>query len=435
MANLDVRDILDIEVPSSNELTKESILGADKKPRKKYEYKVPKRPEGMHREVFALLCKDNNDVPPLFPTDTGKGYKQAKAKLGMKKVRPWKWTPFTNPARTDDAIFHHWRRVADAGKEYPFAKFNKKVPIPTYTNAEYVQHLVTSGWTRAETDHLFDLCRRFDLRFIVIRDRWDKAKYPTVRSVEDLKERYYQVCAALTKAKSHNDKVYVFDAEHEKRRKEQLKKLFERTPKQVEEEQTLLTELRKIEQRKKERDRKTQDLQKLITAADHQADPRKNERKSSKKNTTTSRRLNKTDTAHISQKIVESAGIKFPDFKNSGVSLRSQRIKLPNNLGQKKMKGIEQMLNELNLELNPSPTEQICQQFNELRSDIVLHYELKSALSTCDYELQALRHQFEALAPGKTLTIPAALLPKPEPEVKPDIIDVVGSPSMSNVSH
>lgn len=99
------------------------------------------------------------------------------------------------------------------------------------------------------------------------------------------------------------------------------------------------------------------------------------------------------------------------------------------------MKGIEQMLNELRIELNPPPTEQICQQFNELRSDIVLHYELRSALSTCDYELQSLRHQYEALAPGKTLTIPPALLPKTEPEVKADIIDVVGSPSMPSITH
>lgn len=47
----------------------------------------------------------------------------------------------------------------------------------------------------------------------------------------------------------------------------------------VEEEQNLLSEFRKIEARKKERDKKTQDLQKLITAADSQADPRKQERK------------------------------------------------------------------------------------------------------------------------------------------------------------
>lgn len=136
------------------------------------------------------------------------------------------------------------------------------------------------------------------------------------------------MCAALIKAKSHTDKIYIFDAEHEKRRKEQLKKLFERTPEQVDEEQTLLTELRKIEQRKKERDRKTQDLQKLITAADHQADPRKSERKSSKKSSSSSRnRPNKTDTSHVSEKKLYSVCVInlstsctiFKNFAGSGV--------------------------------------------------------------------------------------------------------------------
>lgn len=183
----DVRDILDIESPTVSELTRESIFG-DKKVKRKYDYKPQKRPEGMHREVFALLCKDNNDVPPMFPTDTGKGYKQTKAKLGMRKVRSWKWTPFTNPARSDGAVFHHWRRTTDAGNEYPFAKFNKSVPVPVYTNAEYNEILINSNWTQAETDHLFDLCRRFDLRFIIIQDRWDSTKF-SPRTVEDLKER------------------------------------------------------------------------------------------------------------------------------------------------------------------------------------------------------------------------------------------------------
>lgn len=47
----------------------------------------------MHREVFALLYNDNKDAPPLLPTDTalgiGSGYKQTKARLGMKNVRKW----------------------------------------------------------------------------------------------------------------------------------------------------------------------------------------------------------------------------------------------------------------------------------------------------------------------------------------------------------
>lgn len=41
-------------------------------------------------------------------------------------------------------------------------------------------------WTKEETDQLFDFCERFDLRFIVIADR-----FPSSRTVEELKDRYY----------------------------------------------------------------------------------------------------------------------------------------------------------------------------------------------------------------------------------------------------
>lgn len=43
----------------------------------------------------------------------------------MRKVRKWVWAPFTNPARKDNAVFYHWKRLADESKEYPFAQFNK----------------------------------------------------------------------------------------------------------------------------------------------------------------------------------------------------------------------------------------------------------------------------------------------------------------------
>ncbi|KAG8317542.1 DNA methyltransferase 1-associated protein 1 [Homalodisca vitripennis] len=165
---------------------------------------------------------------------------------------------------------------------YSVCSLMQQVPIPSYSDAQYLQHLQSETWTRAETDHLFDLARRFDLRFGVMRDRWDVGRFPKPdRSIEDLKERYYNVSTILTKVKGggSDGKIYVFDADHERRRKEQLKRLYDRTPEQIEEEQNLLNELRKIEARKKERDKKTQDLQKLITAADNQGDPRKLERK------------------------------------------------------------------------------------------------------------------------------------------------------------
>ena len=72
------------------------------------------------------------------------------------------------------------------------------MPIPSYTDADYLQVLNSETWSKQETDHLFDLCRRFDLRFIVINDRWDRSRFND-RSIEDLKERYYEVCGLLNK--------------------------------------------------------------------------------------------------------------------------------------------------------------------------------------------------------------------------------------------
>ena len=43
----------------------------------------------------------------------------------------------------------------------------------TYNDEEYENLLADDeGWSREETDHMFDLLERFDLRFIVVHDRW-----------------------------------------------------------------------------------------------------------------------------------------------------------------------------------------------------------------------------------------------------------------------
>ncbi|XP_013418999.1 DNA methyltransferase 1-associated protein 1 isoform X2 [Lingula anatina] len=399
----DVREIMDLDGSEKNEasMVKEALMGADKKKKIKKPESSFKKPDGMHRELWGLLWTDNKDAPPIIPTDTNQGYKQMKAKIGRSKVRPWKFMPFTNPARKDGAIFNHWRRVADEGKDYPFARFNKTVDVPVYTDIEYQQHLHDENWSRQETDHLFDLCKRFSLRFIVVHDRWDRVKFPN-RSVEDLKERFYGIWNTLTKVRAAHGtepRIRIFDADHERKRKEQLIKLFNRDPEQVKEEEQLLQELKKIELRKKEREKKTQDLQKLITAADSNMESRRMERKTTKKKVPPSQKSRDIGATP------ESTGIKFPDSKQSGVSLRSQRMKLPATVGQKKTKAIEQVLDELAIDLNPIPTEDIVQHFNELRQDIVLLYELKLALANCEYELQTLRHRYETLAPGKVLDV------------------------------
>lgn len=51
-------------------------------------------------EVMSCTCDCCvRDAPPVIPTTAQHGYKQMKAKIGQSRVRPWKWMPFTNPAR------------------------------------------------------------------------------------------------------------------------------------------------------------------------------------------------------------------------------------------------------------------------------------------------------------------------------------------------
>ena len=89
-------------------------------------------------------------------------------------VDKWVWSPFSNPARQDSAQFNHWVKRKEVGEVYAFARFNRKATVVTYTDEQYEKAIapLKSDWTKLETDVLFELCDRFNLRFIVIADRF-----------------------------------------------------------------------------------------------------------------------------------------------------------------------------------------------------------------------------------------------------------------------
>lgn len=70
----DVHDILELERPGTPEISKASILGlrTNNVAVKKKEKEGMRRPEGMHRELFALLYSSDStkELPPLLQTDT-----------------------------------------------------------------------------------------------------------------------------------------------------------------------------------------------------------------------------------------------------------------------------------------------------------------------------------------------------------------------------
>jgi hypothetical protein len=259
-----------------------------------------------------------------------------------------------------------------------------------YTDNEYNQYLDDEHWSREETDHLFDLCKTYDLRFYIVHDRWNSGMYKP-RTIDELKDRYYKVAGILQQQKAANNNnsqkhadgandvadVFVFDMEHEQKRREQLNKLLSRTIEQIKEEDYLIEELKKIEIRKRERDRKSQNLTQLLNVTDtttttfnsRQAThttpttptttttatnkSSQKSRKNSLNDTTSTADLLSNNKEPKSMKkslifkvlklgpngntesigycicfkaVVESAGIKFPDNKTAGTSLRSYKV-------------------------------------------------------------------------------------------------------------
>lgn len=129
----------------------------------------------------------------------------------------------------------------------------------------------------------------------------------------------------------------------------------------MEEEEILLAELKKIELRKKEREKKQQDLQKLISAAEHNTEMYTRSvlswlvvifsflrRKAQKKGSTKKSKIIGGMAGGGTLRTTSEATMVFKTYdKSSGVSLRSSKVKFPLTLGQKKTKTIEQVLEEL----------------------------------------------------------------------------------------
>ena len=151
-------------------------------------------------------------------------------------------------------VVSDWKEV---NGDYAFAKYNKKVPMVMYNDEEYTSMLSDDPqWSREETNHLISMCERFDLRFVIIADRyeWQGRR----RSVEELKARYYLCARRLLEARegieeAHKKYIEVrqpFDPKHEEQRKAALDYLLTRTPAQEIEDQKILDAAKEIESRR-----------------------------------------------------------------------------------------------------------------------------------------------------------------------------------------
>ncbi|KAI4319361.1 hypothetical protein MLD38_032966 [Melastoma candidum] len=366
---MDAKDILGLpknQIPIPQE--KKSRLPKDSQ----------RKSDGISREVYALT----GGLAPLMPAID---VSQLKKRPPSDEKITWQWLPFSSSARKDDLQLFHWVRVVNGVPpkgDYAFAKYNKSVDIIKYTDEEYNKCLTDPGWTKGETDQLFELCEKFDLRFIVIADR-----FPSSHTVEELKDRYYSVSRALVAARAtssgdaagHPLVKGPYNMQHEVERKRALSMVLSQTKQQERKDIEVLAEAKRI-------------IESRIAA---------------KAAGETELRVTGTADPGHSEKALGSGDLIVPgslsgaaappipitDYASTLTSLKLLRVYLrtyaldqmvqavSSSAGLRTIKRIEQTLKELGVNLKPKvPTKAVCAEHLELRKEILTLLNLQKQL-------------------------------------------------------
>ncbi|XP_042437589.1 SWR1-complex protein 4-like [Zingiber officinale] len=387
---MDAKDILG--------LPKNSFPGAQEK-KTRPQKDSQRKPDGIHREVYALT----GGMAPLMPTIEISHLKKRQYSEKEEKIS-WQWLPFTSSARPDNLQLYHWVRVVNGVPptgDYSFAKYNKSVDVLKYTDEEYEKHLTDPMWSKEETDQLFDLCKRFDLRFIIIADRFS---FPQTRSVEELKNRYYSVTRALLLARApsstdvsgHPIVKEPYNMTHEVERKRALSAVLSQTRQQEQKEAEILAEAKQImESRMASKVNMT--LSAEVELPDNQIGNEGAEAAAHDESALPSPNI------HLSSSAA-TPPIATVECTSTPASLRMLRVYLRTHAldqmvqaanstaGLRTIKRVDQTLQDLGVHLKPKvPTKSVCAEHLELRKEILTLLNLQKQLQNREAEATANR--------------------------------------------
>lgn len=129
-------------------------------------------------------------------------------------------------------------------------------------------------WSFDEVDYLFQLCRKYDLRWFIIYDRYqfDTFKH---RTLEDLKAKFYEMCQNYFAARNSNDPLLQslnYEKEKEMERKQYLQRLLSRSAAEIAEEEALIIESKKFEMAAKKTLNERESLLRLLDSPNSDQD-------------------------------------------------------------------------------------------------------------------------------------------------------------------
>ncbi|XP_024966509.1 SWR1-complex protein 4 isoform X1 [Cynara cardunculus var. scolymus] len=341
-----------------------------------------RKPDGISREVYALT----GGVPPLMPSVDVNQLKKRHQPENEKIT--WEWLAFTNSARKDNLQLYHWVRVVNGTPptgDYSFAKYNKSVDVVKYTDEEYEKHLTDPAWTKEETDQLFDLCERFDLRFVVIADRFSSS-----RSVEELKNRFYSVSRAILIARApspadvsgHPLVKEPYNISQEIERKRALSMVLSQTKHQERKDAEVLSEAKKISESRMAA-KAAQDAELPVTSS---ISPEGVEKTTAPVDTASPSNMQVSAGVAPLMSMADNAAAAAASLRMLRVYLRTYALDqmvqaASSSAGLRTIKRVEQFLQELKVNLKPKvPTKAVCAEHLELRKEILTLLNLQKLL-------------------------------------------------------
>lgn len=299
------------------------------------------------KDLKSDILRVSGGIPSIFP------YNKENTK-SSESTKKWAWSEFHNSARNDNLQLKHWQRVEDIKKDYEYAQYNKKINVVNIKKDEFEQfsNELDPSWSWEETEYFWDLCRSYDLRFIIIQDRYNFSGKD--RSVEELKERYYSLCKKILENRKQFDHPILksgYCYEQEVKRRACLERIINKSTEQQKLENELIQQSNDI----KEKQEKLAKMEAFDNKLPKQIDD---------------------------QDIAEGT---FEDYirnkqsVNSFTYLRSYKINHPVPINEKIQKKIEIMLKEMITE-KPIPTERIENAIDILKNNLIIMVSLKKHL-------------------------------------------------------
>ena len=377
--------------PEQTDLTHQNTNKDLEKKKKEY----MKKQTGLKRELIKLI----GGVPSIV---------EKTGNIGQKNTK-WIWTPFSNPARQDQLKLVHWQRASDINKEYEPSKLNKSIEIVEFTKEEYEKLIQPNdrNWNYEQTMYLWDLIKRYELRFIVIMDRFDEEKYGE-RTVESLKDRYYSVARTILEHRKNFDHPIIksgYNYEQEMKRRIFLEKTMNKSFDEIKEEERLL-ELAKNLNKKMEANQKFEEalykkLNEINPVNDNQGGNIQNEgeegedKMNIEKNDITNKiNIDKLNLGNENMQTFEDYIKNNITRNDSFVYLRSQKLKHNLPVSEKIQERVDNYMKEFNIQHKIIPTERVEILYDNLRNNIILYTTLKKYLEKKDKEYRFLQEKF-----------------------------------------